>query len=62
MGAKKKLEDWCDDILKIPTPPKRKIIAIDMLELLEFININPPENVPQLNSIILNQERFELEI
>lgn len=62
MGVKKRLEDWCDDILTFPTPPKRKIIAIDMLNLLEFINSHPPENITQLNSIILNQQRFELEI
>ena len=56
------IEELCRQLTATPTHKEKKIIAIDMLELLEHINNHPPEDLAQLNSIILNQRQYDLVI
>lgn len=56
------IERLCRELTAAPIHKEKKIIAIDMLELLDHINNHPPDNIARLNSIILNQRQYDVNI
>ena len=54
------IEYLCKALVK--EPEVKRIVAIDMIKLLEHINNAPPDNLSGLNSIILNQRQYEIAV
>ena len=57
---KRVIEDLYREFTKEPPRKVRRIIAIDMIELLEYINNAPPDSIARLNSIILHQPQYDV--
>lgn len=60
MNRKAEIEYLCKALVK--EPEVKRIVAIDMIKLLEHINNAPPDNLSRLNSIILNQRQYEITV
>lgn len=61
MSRKKESESVFERILQEPPIINtKKIVAIDLLALMEDINNRPPDNLAQLNDILLKQPRYDL--
>lgn len=62
----KKHDDWFDAMIGSfkaePLIKQKQIKAIDVMELLKHINKTPPESISQVNSIILNQQQYDVTI
>ena len=54
------IEYLCKALVK--EPEVKRIVAIDMIKLLEHINNAPPDNLSRLNSIILSQRQYEIAV
>lgn len=62
MRRKEEIKTLCRELENAPLLKTKRVIAIDLIALLEHINNCPPDNIARLNSIILNQHQYFLDV